>query len=35
MRADRLIAVLMLLQRRESLTAGEVAGELGISARTA
>ncbi|MEI2811139.1 MAG: YafY family protein [Nocardioides sp.] len=35
MRADRLIAVLMLLQRHESLTAGEVARRLEISERTA
>ncbi len=35
MRADRLIAVLMLLQRRESVTAAEVAAELEISTRTA
>ena len=35
MRADRLIATLMLLQRRGSITAAEVADELEVSARTA
>ncbi|MFZ2503719.1 MAG: YafY family protein [Nocardioides sp.] len=35
MRADRLIAVLMLLQRHESLTVAEVARRLEISERTA
>lgn len=35
MRADRLIAVLMILQRRGSTTAAEVARELEISTRTA
>lgn len=35
MRADRLIALLMLLQTRESLTAREVSVELEISERTA
>lgn len=35
MRADRLIAVLMLMQRRGSVTAAEVAAELEISTRTA
>jgi predicted DNA-binding transcriptional regulator YafY len=35
MRADRLVAVLMLLQTREKITAAEVAEELEISERTA
>ncbi|MDQ1384347.1 MAG: hypothetical protein QOG65_1726, partial [Actinomycetota bacterium] len=35
MRADRLVAVLMLLQTRGRVTAGEVAAELEISERTA
>lgn len=35
MRADRLVAILLLLQRRERVTAGEVAAELEISERTA
>ncbi|MEI4271928.1 WYL domain-containing protein [Klenkia sp. LSe6-5] len=35
MRADRLIAVLLLLQRRGTVTAGQVASELEISPRTA
>ena len=35
MRADRLVAVLMLLQTRGRITAAEVATELEISARTA
>jgi predicted DNA-binding transcriptional regulator YafY len=35
MRTDRLVAVLLLLQRREQVTAGEVARELEISERTA
>lgn len=35
MRADRLVATLLLLQRRESVTAAEVAEELEISERTA
>ncbi len=35
MRADRLVAVLMLLQTRGRITAGEVAAELEISERTA
>lgn len=35
MRADRLIALLMLLQRRGSLTAAEAAEELEVSRRTA
>jgi predicted DNA-binding transcriptional regulator YafY len=35
MRADRLMAILLLLQRREQVTAAEVAGELEISERTA
>ncbi|SDP45914.1 Predicted DNA-binding transcriptional regulator YafY, contains an HTH and WYL domains [Klenkia soli] len=35
MRADRLIAVLLLLQRRGTVTAGQVAAELEISPRTA
>ncbi|MEO3973192.1 WYL domain-containing protein [Streptomyces sp. CAU 1734] len=35
MRSDRLVAVLLLLQRRERVTAAEVARELEISERTA
>ncbi len=35
MRADRLVAVLMLLQQREHVTAAEVARELEVSERTA
>ena len=35
MRADRLVAVLLLLQRRERVTASEVALELEVSERTA
>ncbi len=35
MRADRLVAVLLLLQRRGRVTAREVADELEISERTA
>lgn len=35
MRADRLVAVLLLLQQRGRITAGEVAAELEISERTA
>ena len=35
MRADRLVAILLLLQRRGQVTAAEVADELEISARTA
>jgi predicted DNA-binding transcriptional regulator YafY len=35
MRADRLVAILLLLQRRGQVTAGEVAAELEISERTA
>lgn len=35
MRADRLIALLLLLQRRQRVTAAEVAAELEISERTA
>ncbi|HTZ09277.1 MAG TPA: HTH domain-containing protein, partial [Acidimicrobiales bacterium] len=35
MRADRLVAVLLLLQRRGSVTAAEVATELEVSERTA
>jgi predicted DNA-binding transcriptional regulator YafY len=35
MRADRLVAVLLLLQRRGQVTAAEVAAELEISERTA
>ena len=35
MRADRLLAVLLLLQQREQVTAAEVAQELEISERTA
>jgi predicted DNA-binding transcriptional regulator YafY len=34
-RADRLVAILLLLQRREQVTAAEVAAELEISLRTA
>jgi predicted DNA-binding transcriptional regulator YafY len=35
MRADRLVAILLLLQQRQQVTAGEVATELEISPRTA
>jgi len=35
MRADRLVAILLLLQRRGQVTAGEVAEELEVSERTA
>ncbi len=35
MRADRLVAILLMLQRREVVTAAEVAEELEISVRTA
>jgi predicted DNA-binding transcriptional regulator YafY len=35
MRADRLVAILLLLQRREQVTAAEVAEELEVSERTA
>lgn len=35
MRADRLVAVLLLLQRRGHVTAVEVADELEVSERTA
>ncbi|MFD9717806.1 helix-turn-helix transcriptional regulator [Streptomyces sp. NPDC059076] len=35
MRTDRLVAILLLLQRREEVTAAEVAQELEISERTA
>ena len=35
MRADRLVAILLLLQQRERVTAAEVADELEISERTA
>ncbi len=35
MRADRLVAILLMLQSRKQLTAGEVAVELEISERTA
>lgn len=35
MRTDRLVAILLLLQRREQVTAAEVARELEISERTA
>ncbi len=35
MRADRLVAILLMLQRRTQVTAGEVAEELEISERTA
>ncbi len=34
MRADRLLSLLMLLQSRGRMTAGELAGELEVSART-
>ncbi|WP_261575435.1 helix-turn-helix transcriptional regulator [Frankia gtarii] len=34
MRASRLIAIIMLLQAHEQLTAGEIAGRLGVSDRT-
>ena len=35
MRADRLVAILLLLQHRGQVTAAEVADELEISERTA
>ncbi|MEV0674630.1 WYL domain-containing protein [Mycobacterium sp. NPDC050441] len=35
MRADRLVAILLLLQRREQVTASEIALELEVSERTA
>ena len=35
MRADRLVAILLLLQQREQVTASEVALELEVSERTA
>lgn len=35
MRADRLVAILLMLQRREQVTATEVAHELEVSERTA
>ena len=35
MRADRLVAVMLLLQRRGRLTAAEAAAELEVSERTA
>ncbi|RPI09743.1 MAG: HTH domain-containing protein, partial [Actinobacteria bacterium] len=35
MRADRLVAILLLLQARGQVTAGEVAIELEVSERTA
>src|SRR4051812_29240842 len=35
MRADRLVAILLMLQARGQVTAGEVAAELEISERTA
>ena len=35
MRADRLIAILLMLQQRGQVTAGEVAAELEVSERTA
>ncbi|WP_433676594.1 helix-turn-helix transcriptional regulator [Microbacterium gorillae] len=35
MRSDRLVAILLMLQRRERVTAAEVAAELEISERTA
>src|SRR5690349_10950397 len=34
MRADRLLSILLLLQTRERLTAGELAGRLEVSRRT-
>ncbi|WP_232318945.1 MULTISPECIES: helix-turn-helix transcriptional regulator [unclassified Rhodococcus (in: high G+C Gram-positive bacteria)] len=34
MRADRLLAILMLLQRRGRLTASDIAVELEVSTRT-
>lgn len=34
-RADRLVAILLLLQQREQVTAAEVARELEVSERTA
>lgn len=35
MRSDRLVAILLMLQRREKVTAAEVAAELEVSERTA
>ena len=35
MRADRLVAILMLLQTRGQVTAAEIAAELEVSERTA
>ncbi|WP_407359636.1 helix-turn-helix transcriptional regulator [Microbacterium sp. LBN7] len=35
MRSDRLVAILLMLQRREQVTAAEVAAELEVSERTA
>ena len=35
MRIDRLVAILLLLQRRGQVTAAEVAEELEVSVRTA
>ena len=35
MRADRLVAILLLLQQRGQVTAAEVADELEVSERTA
>ncbi|CAM5389301.1 hypothetical protein SBADM41S_08932 [Streptomyces badius] len=35
MRSERLVALLLLLQRREQVTAAEVSRELGVSERTA
>jgi predicted DNA-binding transcriptional regulator YafY len=35
MRTDRLVAILLMLQRREQVTAAEVAKELEVSERTA
>ena len=35
MRADRLVALLLLLQQRQRVTAGMVAAELEVSERTA
>lgn len=35
MKSDRLVAILLMLQRREQVTAAEVAKELEVSERTA
>jgi predicted DNA-binding transcriptional regulator YafY len=35
MRTDRLVAILLMLQRREQVTAAQVAKELEVSERTA